>query len=309
MPCGGGFPSRRHAGSPITFLRTRRRSSPALTWPASTAWPMNWRTRRFLLPGSALDRDRPRRQSAALRSRAAFAQHKGAHGWWEETVNSSAEIGLTSPAIFGFIRIATNPRVLSPPLTVDAATGYYPSGLASPASATSSLARGMLKLPLGSCTVSDPRNLTTDVQLAAFAFEYDADMFSMTPISPAFPACAGAIRWPDRRTSCPRELWACVRGSRRARQRWGACGRMVDTVPTPQPDDYPASWSRHSERVGGCQAGLDRAAHRVPFAVPDLRRATGAYPAGHLCGAGILGVDRSAAGGSHRRHDHSVPDA
>src|ERR1035437_801 len=77
MPCGGPFPSRRRAGSPITFLFTRRHCSPALTWPASTALLTNWRTRRFLLPGSALDRDRPRRQSAALCSRVGLPAAQG----------------------------------------------------------------------------------------------------------------------------------------------------------------------------------------------------------------------------------------
>src|ERR1035438_9494258 len=77
MPCGGRSPSRRRAGSPITFLFTRRHCSPALTWLASTALLTSWRTRRFLLPGSALDRDRPRRQSAALRSRVGLPAAQG----------------------------------------------------------------------------------------------------------------------------------------------------------------------------------------------------------------------------------------
>jgi predicted nucleic acid-binding protein len=61
-----------------------------------------------------------------------FPRHKAAHTWREETVNSVAEVGLTSPAVFGFIRIVTNPRVLSPPLAVDAATGYVSAWLGQP---------------------------------------------------------------------------------------------------------------------------------------------------------------------------------
>jgi hypothetical protein len=108
-----------------------------------------------------------------------FPQHKRAHAWWEETINSTAEIGLASPAIFGFIRIATNPRVLSPPLTVEAAMEYQTAWLDQPN--VSHLVPGPRHLDtafslLG--TVGTGGNLTTDVQLAALAFEYDADMYS-----------------------------------------------------------------------------------------------------------------------------------
>src|ERR1700690_3033982 len=77
MPCGGSLLSRRPAGSPITFVVTRRRCGLALTWPASTAWPTSWGTRRFLLPGTAPDRDRPRRQSAALCGRVGLTAAQG----------------------------------------------------------------------------------------------------------------------------------------------------------------------------------------------------------------------------------------
>jgi toxin-antitoxin system PIN domain toxin len=109
----------------------------------------------------------------------AFPQHKPAHAWWEETINSSVEIGLTSPAIFGFIRIATNPRVLSPPLTVEAAMGYVSAWLDQPN--VSHLIPGPRHFEIAFDllrSVGTGGNLTTDAQLAAFAFEYDADMYS-----------------------------------------------------------------------------------------------------------------------------------
>jgi toxin-antitoxin system PIN domain toxin len=109
----------------------------------------------------------------------AFPQHKPAHAWWEETINSGAEIGLASPAIFGFIRIATNPRVLSPPLTVDAALGYVSAWLGQPN--VSHLVPGRRHLEIAFSllhSVGTGGNLTTDVQLASLALEYDADMYS-----------------------------------------------------------------------------------------------------------------------------------
>jgi uncharacterized protein len=122
----------------------------------------------------------------------AFPQHKAAHAWWEETINSSAEIGLTSPAIFGFVRIATNPRVLSPPLTVDAATGYVSAWLGQPNVSHLTPGPRHVDLAFGLLHgVGTGGNLTTDVQLAAFAFEYDAELLSNDTDFGRFPG----LRW------------------------------------------------------------------------------------------------------------------
>jgi toxin-antitoxin system PIN domain toxin len=109
----------------------------------------------------------------------AFPRHKAAHAWWEEAINSATEIGLASPAIFGFIRVATNPRVLSPPLTVEAATGYVSAWLGQPN--VSYLVPGPRHIEIAFNllhTVGTGGNLTTDAQLAALALEYEADIFS-----------------------------------------------------------------------------------------------------------------------------------
>ncbi len=122
----------------------------------------------------------------------AFPQHKSAHAWWEDTINSAAEIGLTSPAIFGFIRIATNPRVLAPPLTVEAAMGYVSAWLDQPN--VSHLVPGPRHVEIAFSLlhgVGTGGNLTTDVQLAALAFEYDADMYSNDTDFARFPG----LRW------------------------------------------------------------------------------------------------------------------
>lgn len=109
----------------------------------------------------------------------AFPQHKAAHTWWEETVNSSAEIGLAAPAIFGFIRIATNPRILNPPLMVEAATGHVSAWLGQPN--VSALTPGPRHLEITFDLlrgVGTGGNLTTDAQLAALAIEHNAEMYS-----------------------------------------------------------------------------------------------------------------------------------
>jgi hypothetical protein len=40
-----------------------------------------------------------------------FPEHQKARAWWEAALNGDREIGLAAPVLFGFIRIATNPRV------------------------------------------------------------------------------------------------------------------------------------------------------------------------------------------------------
>ena len=122
----------------------------------------------------------------------AFPQHKRAHEWWEGTMNSAAEIGLASPAIFGFIRIATNPRVLSPPLSVEAATGYVSTWLGQPN--VSHIVAGARHFDMAFSLLKEVGtggNLTTDVQLAALALEYDADMHSNDVDFARFPG----LRW------------------------------------------------------------------------------------------------------------------
>lgn len=122
----------------------------------------------------------------------AFPQHKSAHSWWEETINSAEAIGLTSPAIFGFIRISTNRRVLAPPLTVEAATGHVSAWLGQPN--VSHLAPGPRHVEIAFSLLREAGtggNLTTDVQLAALALEHDADMYSNDTDFARFPG----LRW------------------------------------------------------------------------------------------------------------------
>lgn len=109
----------------------------------------------------------------------AFPQHPTAKHWWEETMNSNELIGLTDPAIFGFLRIATNPRLLKPPLPVEEAAGAVEGWLAEPNVRWAvpgphhhALALKFLR------SVGTAGNLTTDVQLAAIAVENDGIIYS-----------------------------------------------------------------------------------------------------------------------------------
>lgn len=108
-----------------------------------------------------------------------FPQHEVARSWWEATLNGSEEVGLASPAIFGFLRIATNPRILESPLAMEAATRFVNDWFAQPG--VRYLVPGQRHLGIAFDLlreVGTAGNLTTGVQLAALAIEQDAEMCS-----------------------------------------------------------------------------------------------------------------------------------
>lgn len=123
-----------------------------------------------------------------------FPQHDRARGWWQHSLNDTTEIGLSSPALFGFLRIATNPRILTVPLTVSDAVDLVRQWLARPQ--VRFLLPGPRHLDIaydllrGQGTAA---NLTTDVQLAALAIEYQAEICSNDSDFARFPG----LRWTD----------------------------------------------------------------------------------------------------------------
>lgn len=110
---------------------------------------------------------------------AAFHEHRAARAWWETVLSEPEEVGLTSPALFGFLRIVTNPRVFTPPLPVRDALARASAWLARPN--VRMLVPGPRHLEIAFDLLSGlgtAGNLTTDVQLAAFAIESSATLYS-----------------------------------------------------------------------------------------------------------------------------------
>jgi toxin-antitoxin system PIN domain toxin len=108
-----------------------------------------------------------------------FPQHRRARAWWEEVVNSRTAIGLTHPAVFGFVRIATNARILDAPLAVGDAVRYVWDWLAQPDVELLTPGRRHLGIAFGLLEeLGTAGNLTTDVQLAAYAIEHNAEICS-----------------------------------------------------------------------------------------------------------------------------------
>jgi toxin-antitoxin system PIN domain toxin len=121
-----------------------------------------------------------------------FPQHSRAHAWWEQAVNSPARIGLTQPAVFGFLRIATNARVLQSPLPVKDATGYIRDWLGQPNVDLLVPGAQHLRTALGLLEeIGTAGNLTTDVQLAAYAIEHQGEIHSNDTDFARFPQ----VKW------------------------------------------------------------------------------------------------------------------
>ena len=88
-------------------------------------------------------------------------QHAKARVWWEEALNGQTRVGLSWSVLLGYLRITTNRRIVSQPLTVPEATRDILSVLT-----------GLLE-PIGV-----GGNLIQDAHLAALAIEYGGEIHS-----------------------------------------------------------------------------------------------------------------------------------
>lgn len=106
---------------------------------------------------------------------ATFTQHDAARAWFEQALNGRGQVLLPGVSVFGFVRIATNPRVFEKPLRVEEALDAVEAWLAQPH--VHFLVPGPRHLEIAFRLLRDlgsARNLTTDVQLAAHAIENQA---------------------------------------------------------------------------------------------------------------------------------------
>ncbi|CAN5772507.1 type II toxin-antitoxin system VapC family toxin [soil metagenome] len=108
-----------------------------------------------------------------------FPHHERSRSWLEEALNGSTPLGLTTPAIFGYLRIATSGRVLASPMPVTDALARVRDWLAQPTVTFVVPGPRYLDIALGLLeSLGTGMNLTTDIQLAAHAIEQGADMYS-----------------------------------------------------------------------------------------------------------------------------------
>lgn len=109
----------------------------------------------------------------------AFAEHAAARRWWEKAVNGEQTVGVASPALFGFVRLATNRRVFTRPLGTADAVARVRGWLARPN--VTFLMPGPRHVEIALALlgkVGTAGNLTTDAQLAAHAIENQGELHS-----------------------------------------------------------------------------------------------------------------------------------
>jgi len=109
----------------------------------------------------------------------AFPLHRAARHWWEQSLNGERVVGIAPVALFGFLRIATNRRVFSKPLSIDDAIDRVRRWLEQPN--VTSLVPGSEHLSIAFRLLRQlgtGGNLTTDVQIAAHAIEHAGEVYS-----------------------------------------------------------------------------------------------------------------------------------
>jgi toxin-antitoxin system PIN domain toxin len=121
-----------------------------------------------------------------------FSEHGKARRWWEHLMNAPTSVGLAAPALYGFIRVATNPRIFDHPMTVDQAVTRAERWLSRrhvrflvPGPRHLEIAFRLLR------GLGVAGNLTTDAQLAALAIEHQAELHSNDADFGRFPE----LRW------------------------------------------------------------------------------------------------------------------
>lgn len=123
---------------------------------------------------------------------AAFPEHDAARTWWEAAMNGEMTVGLAMPAVFGFLRLGTNPRVFTSPLSVNDATQRVEEWFTRPQVQALVPGPKHLEIAFGLLrSLGTTRNLTTDVQLAALAIEHQAELHSNDADFGRFPG----LRW------------------------------------------------------------------------------------------------------------------
>jgi len=105
--------------------------------------------------------------------------HGAARHWWEDALNGERQVGLAPVCLFGFLRIATNRRVFTDPLSVDEALLRVTRWLEQPP--VTLLAAGSRHLDIAFRLLhrlGTGGHLTTDVQIASHALEHNGEVYS-----------------------------------------------------------------------------------------------------------------------------------
>jgi len=103
------------------------------------------------------------------------AFHAKASEWWQKCLSGAEPVGLAPVVLFGFVRIATHPRVFSAPMTPAEAASHVRSWLSQPVARILEPLSGQVEQVLELLEkLGTAGNLVTDAQIASLATEHNA---------------------------------------------------------------------------------------------------------------------------------------
>jgi len=101
--------------------------------------------------------------------------HSKAAKWWQECLSGDEPVGMVHVVIFGFLRIATNPRVFSNPMSTTEAAGHVRSWLEQPPVQVLEPSPDHVQSTLELLEkLGTAGNLVSDAQMAAVAMKHGA---------------------------------------------------------------------------------------------------------------------------------------
>ncbi|MBE7504208.1 MAG: PIN domain-containing protein [Verrucomicrobiales bacterium] len=118
--------------------------------------------------------------------------HAKAAGWWQSCLAGAEPVGLAHVVVFGFVRLATNLRAFTDPMTPAEAAGHVRSWLEQPPVQVLDPGPDHLRQTLQLLEdLGTAGNLVSDAQMAALAMEHDAVLHTADADFVRFPG----LRW------------------------------------------------------------------------------------------------------------------
>lgn len=142
-----------------------------------------------------------------------FPQHRGAASWLESVLSADSRAGLPWASLLAFLRVSTNPRVLSRPLTMVQAWAQVDEWLRLPGVWIPQPTDQHPKVLGEVLSASNAAgNLVSDAHVAALALEHGLEVFTTDSDYARFPG----VRWRNPLVEGVREGAARYRSRRRA---------------------------------------------------------------------------------------------
>jgi uncharacterized protein len=105
--------------------------------------------------------------------------HRESRTWWQSTLLGSQPVGLCAPVVFGYIRLATNPKILDQPVSVQEAFTHVKTWLEySSAQWLEPDHSHLERVKTLLLEAGTGGNLVTDAQIAAYAQQYNGTVCS-----------------------------------------------------------------------------------------------------------------------------------